>query len=113
MKSVNVDFVVVYLEGFDLVEEFMEGVRMIYNQDEVLKDVDFVYVKNWFFYKDYGKIIVDYNDWMIIVKKMVLMNNGKLMYCLLVWRNVEVIDEVLDSDCFLVLEQVNNWIYVV
>lgn len=38
-----------------------------------------------------------------MLEKMVLMDNGKFMYCLLVWWNVVVVDGVLDSDVFLVI----------
>ena len=40
----------------NLNEQFTKGATITYNQDEALKDADFIYVKNWSTYKDYGKI---------------------------------------------------------
>jgi hypothetical protein len=35
-----------------------------------LKDADFVYVKNWSTYKDYGKIYESDPEWMLTNKKL-------------------------------------------
>lgn len=111
MKVADVDFVIANPEGFDLAPEFTEGVTVLHNQDEALKDADFVYAKNWSSYVDYGKIGEGFNDWQITAEKMALTNQGKFMHCLPVRRNVIVADAVLDSDASLVLEQANNRTY--
>ena len=64
---------------------------------EALKDADFVYVKNWSNYNDYGKIVPVEDDWMLNNKKLEVTNNAKVMHCLPVRRNVELSDEVLDG----------------
>ncbi|MAX82142.1 MAG: acetylornithine carbamoyltransferase [Crocinitomicaceae bacterium] len=111
MKVADVDFVIANPEGFDLAPEFTEGVTVLHNQDEALKDADFVYAKNWSSFEDYGKIGEGFNDWQITAEKMALTNQGKFMHCLPVRRNVIVADAVLGSDASLVLEQANNRTY--
>jgi len=81
-----------------------------YNQENAFKDADFVYVKNWSSYKDYGKIGED-KSWKITQKKMELTNNAKFMHCLPVRRNVVVDDAVLDSKNSIVIQQANNRTY--
>ena len=68
------------------------------NQEEALKDADFVYIKNWSSFNDYGKVAEGYDDWMLTEEKMKITNNGRPMHCLPVRRNVEVSDEVLDFE---------------
>ena len=111
MKQADVELTITNPIGFDLSSEFTEGVTIIHDQDEALKDADFVYAKNWSSYDDYGKIGNELNDWMITQEKMNNTNNGKLMHCLPVRRNVVVTDEVLDGADSLVLQQANNRTY--
>ena len=111
MKQTDVELVIANPMGFDLSNKFTEDVTVYHHQDEALKDADFVYAKNWSSYDDYGKIGNDLNDWTITQEKMNITNNGKLMHCLPVRRNVVVTDEVLDSKSSLVLEQANNRTY--
>src|SRR5690606_17700225 len=81
---------------------------IIYDQDEALKDADFVYVKNWSSYKDYGQVLHSDPGWRITPDKMALTDNGKFMHCLPVRRNVIVDDAVLDSPQSVVIPQANN-----
>ena len=108
MKQSDVDFVITNPKGFDLATEFANDVQITHNQDEALKDADFVYAKNWSSYQYYGKVGTDFNDWTITQNKMDLTNNAKFMHCLPVRRNVVVSDEVIDSGSSIVLEQANN-----
>ncbi|MEJ7681226.1 MAG: hypothetical protein WKG06_25945 [Segetibacter sp.] len=43
---------------------------IVYEQDEALKDADFVYVKNWSAYNDYGKIYSNGANWMLTNRKI-------------------------------------------
>src|SRR5690606_41875126 len=52
-----IDFTITHPKGYELSEDFTDGVSINYNQEEAIKDADFVYVKNWSSYADYGKII--------------------------------------------------------
>ncbi len=107
MRVADVDLHVANPEGMDLAEEFLGDVTVYHDQDEALKGADFVYVKNWSSYRDYGKVHQD-PSWQITTEKMALTNQGKLMHCLPVRRNVVIADAVLDSPDSLVIEQANN-----
>ena len=108
MSNADVDLVITNPSGYDLAPEFTNGIDLIHDQNEALKDADFVYAKNWSSYTNYGKIGTELDDWIITKEKMELTNNGKFMHCLPVRRNVVVTDEVLDAKNTLVLQQANN-----
>lgn len=105
------EFVITHPEGYELDEKFTKNATIITNQDEALKNADYVYVKNWSSYKDYGKIIPGNTDWMLTNKKIALTNDAKVMHCLPVRRNVELSDEVLDSNNSLVTQQAGNRVW--
>jgi N-succinyl-L-ornithine transcarbamylase len=106
-----VDFTIVQPKGFELDSKFTEGATIAYNQDEALKDADFVYAKNWSSYENYGQANDGDKDWQVTMEKMNLTNNGKFMHCLPVRRNVVVSDEVLDSDVSIVIDEATNRIF--
>ena len=91
------DFVITHPEEYELDEQFTKGATITLDQDEALKGADFVYVKNWSTYEDYGKIYCNDPEWMLTKKKLKLTNKAKVMHCLPVRRNVELSDEVLDG----------------
>jgi N-succinyl-L-ornithine transcarbamylase len=105
------DFVITHPEDYELSEDFTKGATIITNQDEALKDADFVYVKNWSTYKDYGKIYENDPSWMLTEEKLKLTNNARVMHCLPVRRNVELSDEVLDSANSIVTQQAGNRVW--
>ena len=105
------DFVITHPEGLALAEKFTEGASIIYDQNEALKDADFVYVKNWSAYNDYGKMYSNGADWMLTNEKLRLTNSAKIMHCLPVRRNVELSDEVLDSANSLVTQEAANRVW--
>jgi N-succinyl-L-ornithine transcarbamylase len=107
----EVEFVITHPAEYELDEAFTKNAAIITDQDKALKNADYVYVKNWSAYRDYGKIISNDADWMINNKKMMLTNNAKLMHCLPVRRNVELSDEVLDSKNSLVTQQAGNRVW--
>ena len=78
---------------------------------EALKNADFVYVKNWSTYTDYGKIYCNDPEWMLTCDKLKYTNNAKVMHCLPVRRNVELSDEILDSSTSLVTEEASNRVW--
>ena len=103
------DFVITHPEDYELSEEFTKGATITHNQDEALKDADFVYVKNWSTYNDYGRIYCNDPAWMLTNEKLKLTNNAKVMHCLPVRRNVELSDEILDGpDSIVTLEASNR-----
>jgi len=105
------EFVITHPEGYELDEKFTKNATIITSQDEALKNADYVYVKNWSSYHDYGKIISNDTDWMLTNKKLALTNNAKVMHCLPVRRNVELSDEILDGNNSLVTKQAGNRVW--
>ncbi len=111
----EVDFVVTHPEDYELDQKFTGNAPIIYDQDEALKDADYVYVKNWSTYNDYGKIYSNEPEWMLTQEKLKLTNpaNGgaKVMHCLPVRRNVELSDEILDSPNSIVTQEAGNRVW--
>lgn len=111
IQTRDVDFVVANPEGYNLSEEFTKNAAVTHNQEEALKDADFVYVKNWSSFEDYGAMPEVKNDWLLSEAKMKVTNNAKLMHCLPVRRNVEVPDILLDNSRSLILKQAENRVF--
>lgn len=108
MSLQDADFVITHPEGYELNESITQKATIEYNQEKALENADFVYVKNWSNYKDYGKILNQDPNWMMTKEKL---GAAKFMHCLPVRRNVVVEDAVLDSEQSLVIEQANNRTY--
>ncbi len=107
----SADFVITHPEDYELDEKFTRGAHITHNQDEALKDADYVYVKNWSTYQDYGKIYCNDPEWMMTNEKLALTNNAKIMHCLPVRRNVELSDEILDGPNSIVTLQASNRVW--
>lgn len=105
------DFVITHPEDYELSEEFTKGAEIIHNQDEALRDADFVYVKNWSTFRDYGKIYESDPGWMLTNKKLEQTRNARVMHCLPVRRNVELSDEVLDGPHSIVTREASNRVW--
>jgi N-succinyl-L-ornithine transcarbamylase len=67
-------------------------------------------VKNWSSYNNYGQTLTD-PSWMLTKEKLKITNNAKVMHCLPVRRNVELSDEILDSEQSLVTKQAANRVW--
>ena len=105
------NFIITHPEGYALSSEFTKGATIEHNQDQALKDADFVYVKNWSSYEQYGKVLTTDTSWMMTSKKLALTNNAKIMHCLPVRRNVELSDEILDGPHSLVTKEASNRVW--
>jgi len=105
------DFVITHPEDYELSTDFTNGATITHNQDEALKDADYVYVKNWSTYNDYGKIYENDPKWMLTEDKLKITNNAKVMHCLPVRRNVELSDEVLDGSNSIVTQEASNRVW--
>jgi N-succinyl-L-ornithine transcarbamylase len=105
------EFVITHPEGYELSEEYTKGATITTNQDEALEGADFIYVKNWSAYNDYGKILSTDNSWMLTHPKLSATNNAKVMHCLPVRRNVELSDEILDSNNSIVTQEAANRVW--
>ncbi len=104
----DVDFVITHPPELELAEQFTQGARICYDQNEALIDADFVYVKNWSAYQDYGKIIHPDKDWFLTPERLKNSNQAKIMHCLPVRRNLELSDALIDGPDSLILQQADN-----
>jgi N-succinyl-L-ornithine transcarbamylase len=110
MRAADYDFVITHPHGYELSEEFTAGVPIIYDQDEALRDADFVYAKNWAAFADpnYGKVLSTDRSWTVTTEKMALTNNAYFMHCLPVRRNMIVSDDVIESPQSIVIPEAAN-----
>jgi len=105
------DFTITHPAGYELDESFTKGATITTDQLEGLKDADFVYVKNWSSYEEYGKILVSGREWMPDAKKMEVTNQAKIMHCLPVRRDLELASELLDGPNSLVIKEAGNRVW--
>ncbi len=105
------DFVITHPEGYELDEKFTAGAKIEYQQEKALEGADFVYVKSWSSYHDYGKIKCTDSSWMMTADKLKNTNQAKVMHCLPVRRNLVIADDVLDSNSSLVVEEAGNRVW--
>ena len=105
------NFVIAHPVGYALSTAFTKGATILNDQEEALKDADFVYVKNWSSYEQYGKVLSTDEGWMMTNKKLALTNQAKVMHCLPVRRNVELSDEILDGPNSLVTQEASNRVW--
>lgn len=105
MQLQKVDLTITHPKGYELNPEITKNIPVVHNQEEALQNADFVYVKNWSSYTDYGQVTNTDTNWMMTKEKL---GNAKFMHCLPVRRNVVVEDAVLDGEQSLTMEQVNN-----
>lgn len=106
-----VDFTIAHPPGYDLSDEFTQGATITQNLDAALDNADFVYVKNWSSFKDYGKVYPVTDDWMLNNEKLKLTNNAKVMHCLPVRRDLELSSEILDGPNSLVIKEAGNRVW--
>lgn len=109
--SAEVDFVITHPKGYDLDKKFTGKAPVIYDQKEALKGADFIYVKNWSSYEEYGQILSHDSHWMLTDKHLAETNKAKVMHCLPVRRGIELSDEILDGPNSLVINQANNRVW--
>ena len=98
-------------EGYELDPEFTQGATITNDQSEALQDADFVYVKNWSAFNEYGKILCTDERWMLTEAHLKNAQEAKVMHCLPVRRNVELSDEILDGPRSLVQQQALNRVF--
>lgn len=108
MRFADVDFCIANPEGYDLNEKFVGNTPIYHNQQEALKDADFVYVKNWSSYENYGTMPKVEEDWLLKEDFVKANPNTFFMHCLPVRRNLEMSDVVLDSPNSLIYKQAYN-----
>ena len=105
------DLTICHPEGYELDSEFTQGARITNDQSEALQSADFVYVKNWSAFNDYGKILCTDERWMLTEAHLKHAPEAKVMHCLPVRRNIELSDEILDGPRSLVQQQAFNRVF--
>lgn len=111
MTKLDVDFTITHPEGYELCEDYTKGATLEYNQEKALKDADFVYVKNWSSFNNYGKTPEVKENWMMDLDKYNLTNNAGIMHCLPVRRDVELSSKLIDHPKSLIQHQAANRVY--
>ncbi len=111
MQEMEVDFIIANPQGYDLDKNFTKDIQVINNQEEALKDADFVYVKNWSSFDEYAAMPEVKENWMLTHEKLSVTHNAKVMHCLPVRRNVELSDEVMDGENSIIYQQAKNRIF--
>jgi N-succinyl-L-ornithine transcarbamylase len=107
MNATDMNFTIAHPQGIELAPEFSGNVTIVTNQEQAMEGADFVYVKNWSSYTDYGKVL-DAKDWIMNKSKLDLTNNAKLMHCLPLRRNVVIADDAMDSEHSIIQELAAN-----
>lgn len=102
------DFTIAQPEGYELCEDYMPGAKIEYNLESALSGADYVYVKNWSSYNEYGKVLTYPEGWMMDIEKLKITNNAKIMHCLPVRRDLELSAEILDGPNSLVIHEAGN-----
>ncbi len=105
------DLTICHPDGYELDPEFTQGSIITNDQSEALQNADFVYVKNWSAFNEYGKILCTDERWMLTEAHLKNSPEAKVMHCLPVRRNVELSDEILDGPRSLVQQQAYNRIF--
>lgn len=107
-SKMDYELIVTHPEGYELSESFMNGVQIEYDQNKAFEGADFVYVKNWSSFEEYGKVLTTDQDWMISARKLRNSRDAKVMHCLPVRRNVVIADDILDGPQSIVVEEAGN-----
>lgn len=108
MQLLEVDLTITHPPGYALDPNITKDTPIDYDQKRALQNADFVYVKNWSSYNNYGQILNNDPAWMMTREKL---GDAKFMHCLPVRRNVVVEDAVLDGAQSVVIQQANNRTY--
>jgi N-succinyl-L-ornithine transcarbamylase len=111
MCRMDVEFVITHPPGYELDPKYTGNATVEYNQKKALEGADFVYVKNWSSYSDYGKILSQDAAWMLTERHLAGAPDARIMHCLPVRRNVELSDEIADSPRSLIQEQAANRVF--
>lgn len=106
-----VDFVITHPPGYELSEAFTPGAPITHDQSAALSGADFVYVKNWSGYHDYGQILTADPAWMLTPESLAITNQARVMHCLPVRRDLELSSAILDSPDSLVISEAGNRVW--
>ena len=111
MTKMDVNLTVAHPKGYELKEDYTKGATVIYSQEEALRNADFVYVKNWASYNDYGKMPLVKENWMLDEMKYAFTNQAYIMHCLPVRRDLELSSKMIDHPRSLIQQQAGNRVF--
>ena len=106
IKKTDANVILTHPEGYNLADKYTKGIEISHDQNKALKNADFVYVKNWSSYEQYGQVLSTDTSWTINAEKMALTNNGRFMHCMPIRRNVIATDEVINNS--IIYQQAKN-----
>ncbi|MEM9916562.1 MAG: acetylornithine carbamoyltransferase [Bacteroidota bacterium] len=111
ISTSDAEVVLTHPKGYELSPMFSQKLQPVYNQNEALEGADFVYVKNWSAFHEYGKVLQQDLQWTITLDKLKHTQQAKVLHCLPVRRNVVIEEKVLDSPHSAVIQQADNRTY--
>lgn len=111
ITKTDVELTITHPKGYELCEDYTKGANIVYDQNEALQNADFVYVKNWSSYHEYGKMPEVNDNWMMDLQKYELTNNAGIMHCLPARRDVELSSKLIDHPNSLVQKQAANRVF--
>lgn len=111
MTKLDVDFTITHPKGYELCEDYTKGTTIEYDQEKALTDADFVYVKNWSSFSEYGTAPIVTENWMMDLNKYKLTKKAGIMHCLPVRRDVELSSKLIDHPNSLIQQQAGNRVY--
>ncbi|MHB1108063.1 MAG: Rossmann-fold NAD(P)-binding domain-containing protein, partial [Lutibacter sp.] len=65
MQLQDADFVITHPKGYELDPQITKNSTIEHNQEKAFENADFVYVKNWSSFKDYGRVMNSDSAWTI------------------------------------------------
>ena len=110
MMAAEVDLTITHPPGMDLSVEFTGVAPIDHNQERAFEGADFIYVKNWSSFSDYGRF-ENIPEWIVTKEKLARSNEAKMMHCLPVRRNVVIADDALESEHSIVQQQAHNRLF--
>lgn len=108
MNAADVDFFIAHPQGYELADEFSGKAKIYHQLDEAIEGADFIYVKNWSSYHDYGKMPDVKGNWLLTPEHLKITDKAKVMHCLPVRRGLELSHEILDGPHSVVVHQAAN-----
>lgn len=105
------NFKIAQPKGYELSTEFTQEAEISYDLEEAIKNVDYIYVKNWSSYEDYGRVYSIDQDWMLDQNKLKATRSAKVMHCLPVRRDLVIASDILDSESSIVIQQAGNRVW--
>jgi N-acetylornithine carbamoyltransferase len=111
-RQFGCDLTIVAPPEYPLPEKVMRqlgNVRISHDQS-LLKSQDVVYAKSWGSLLDYGvPPATKYRDWMITLDKI---GQARFLHCMPLRRNIEIADDVMDSDQNDCYDEAENRLHV-